>query len=223
MKPLTPPVVGDAPTPDKPSPGVSLASTPTAASLDDTMNHSMDALAQDALAQMIRDKIAGEDPYTFEEESDSDGAADEGDTDGAADKDGAPEEPLEPPSKRQRIMRPQAKPAPQHKSSGAGAGKAMKGKVMKKPSATVRKTSAVDRRPEYKEGTMAFKNPASNGALKPRYYGTATIYNDRTRHKWRVKPAPGRRDEQDFCYKKQDAKEAWAQLKIYLKVPNKRR
>ena len=157
---LKPRAVGGAPAPDKPSLGVLLGLKPPAVRLDDILNNSVDGVTQ-----MIKDRISGDAvaPDTVE--------------------------PLEPPSKRKRILppswatkplKPQAKPhcstAPQPKSSGAG--KVMKGKVMKKPSAAVaaRNASAVDRWPEHEEDTLAFKNPDSNGALTPRYFETEVLH-----------------------------------------------
>ena len=112
--------------------------------------------------------------------------------DGAAEGD----QPLEPPSKHQR------NPTPQPKSSGAG--KVMK--VMKKPSAAVAQ--------RHEEDTLVFQFP--NVALKPRFIGAVTIYNDRTRYKWRVKPGPGRRDDKCFPYRR-NAKTAWDRLVRHIK------
>ena len=65
------------------------------------------------------------------------------------------------------------------------------------------------RDPNRVEDTLEFKSPST--ARKPRYYKSATIYNDRKRKLWRLKEAPGRRDE-TFYYDKTEPKQAWEKL-----------
>ena len=119
---------------------------------------------------------------------------------------------LEPSSKRRRTKpkssdtgtKRQRTTAHQPKSSGTG-------KVMKKPSAAVARRQNMR---EHEEDTLVFEYP--NVALKPRFIGAVTIYNDRTRYKWRVKPGPGRRDDKCFPYKR-NAKKAWDGLVRHIK------
>ena len=51
---------------------------------------------------------------------------------------------------------------------------------------------------------------------KPRYWRDCTIYNDQIRKQFRIKEAPGRRDEKYVAYRKSTQKEAWALVTKHL-------
>ena len=70
---------------------------------------------------------------------------------------------------------------------------------------------SVDCRPQHADDTLEYKHPASASATAPRYYKLVTIYNDRVRQQWRVKPAPGRRGEVFVSYKG-GPKKAWEKV-----------
>ena len=48
---------------------------------------------------------------------------------------------------------------------------------------------------------------------EPRHYGTVTIYTDKARCQWRVKPGPGRRDEVKFPRNPA----SWRKLVVHVK------
>ena len=52
----------------------------------------------------------------------------------------------------------------------------------------------------------------------PRYYGCATLYIDKGRGLWRVKPSVGRRDDRKFKFGTAENKVAvWRELVAYVK------